>query len=189
MNKTQSFKGIIIFLALVVILLFGAIYFLFQSIKGENENASNIQNSIDISTKQNQYTLSLQESIQNASGDIKKVNDSILSFDKDVNFIEQLENLARENGLSVSIDSLSVGDTPNVSSDNLTSLEIQASAQGSWAGMMVFLSKLESMPFAMRVERFDLANSSNNSPNLSGVKNSTPQYWRTTVGMRVLQYK
>ena len=188
MKKILSLKGILCLTALFVILLFGAIFALFQNIKNENENASKLQNSIDLSTKQNQYVTLLQRSLQNSNGDIVKVNNSILGSDGDVAFIEQLETVAKDNGLAVIINSLSVEDIPNVTSDNLISLKIRTSVQGSWMGMVTFLTKLESLPFVMRVEKFDLTNSSDNPIGLS-TPASSAQNWQATIEIRVLQYK
>jgi hypothetical protein len=168
-------------------LLFGAIFFLFQDIKSKNENASDLQNSTDLSIKQNQYSVSLQESLQNASSSITEINNAILSPDGDVDFIEKLENVAKGSGLDIVIDSLAVEDIPNVTSDDLTSFRIRAEAQGGWAGTTTFLSKLESLPFVMRVEKFDLTNSSDNPAGLSSPVSA--QTWQTTFEIRVLQYK
>jgi Tfp pilus assembly protein PilO len=187
MKKFLSPKIILGLLVLLVILLSGAIFFLFQNIKSENENASDLQNSINISTKQNQYSISLQESLQNASSSIAKINNSILSSDADVGFIEKIEDAAKGSGLAVVIDSLSVEDIPNVTSDNLTSLWIRVRVQGDWAATMVFISKLESFPFIIRMEKFDLTNSSDNPIGVPAP--STAQTWQTTFEIRVLQYK
>src|ERR1035437_724577 len=188
MKKVPSFKGILDLLAFFVILLFVAIFMLFQNIKNQNENSSNLQNEIDLSAKQNQYTMSLQKSLQDSNSNIKKVNDSILSSGGTVGFIEKLENVAKDNGLNIIVDSLSVEDIHGVTSDGLTSLKILASAQGSWTGTIVFLTKLESLPFIMRVEKFDLANSSDN---LTGLPTpiSSAQNWLSTFEIRVLEYK
>ena len=188
MKKILVPKVILGLVTLSVVLLFGAIFVLFQNIKNESENASKLQNSIDLSTKQNQYVTSLQTSLQNSNGDIAKVNGSILRSDEDVTFIEQLENVAKNNGLNVVISSLSVEDIPNVTSSSLTSLKIRTSMQGSWIGMIVFLTRLESLPFVMRVEKFDLTNSSDNPIGLTMQASST-QNWQATIEIRVLQYK
>jgi hypothetical protein len=188
MKKNSSLKKIIGLLVLAVILLFGGIFLLFQNVKDQTENASKIQNDISSTESQNQYVMSLQESLKNSNPDITKIDNSILSTDQDVTFIESFETLAKNNGLSIVINSLSVGDIPNVTSNNLTSLEIRASAKGSWIGTISFLSKLEAMPFIMRVEKFDLANSSDNPIGQPLPKNST-QIWQSIFDIRVLQYK
>jgi len=55
---------------------------------------------------------SLQCFLQKSNGDLQKINGSILSGDNDVNFIEQMEKIAADDGLSATIDSLSVEDAP-----------------------------------------------------------------------------
>jgi mannitol-specific phosphotransferase system IIBC component len=188
MKKIQSLKGILGLLSVIVVLFLIAIFMLFQNIKNQMEDASNLQNKIDVATRQNQYTISLQKSLQNSKADIDKVNSSILSSDGNVSFIEKFETLAKNNGLNVSIDSLSVEDIPNINSDNLTSLVVRASAEGSWTGTIVFLTSLESFPFAMRVEKFDLLNSSDNPVGLPP-PTSFKQNWLSTFEIRVLEYK
>jgi Tfp pilus assembly protein PilO len=186
-RKISSLKIILGFLILAVVLLFGVYFLLFQNIKYQNTTASELQNEIDLGTKQNQYATSLKQSLQDSDSDISKVNNSILPIDGDVGFIEQLENLATNEGLSVSIDSLSAEDIPNVDSDDLTSLLIKVNAQGSWTKMMDFLSKLETLPNVSRMEEFDLANSSDNPQGFPVAGNT--QSWQVTFQIRVLQYK
>jgi Tfp pilus assembly protein PilO len=188
MKKITSHKVILVLLALSVILLFGVIFMLFQNIKNQSENTSSLQNEIDLGTKQNQYTIFLQKSLQDSKSDIDKVDGSILSSDGNVGFIEKIETLAKDNSLNISIDSLSVEDIPTIDSNSLTSLKIRASAQGSWPDMVVFLTKLESMPFVMRVEKFDLLNSSDNPIGLPP-PTSSKQNWLSTFEIRILEYK
>ena len=188
MKKLFSLKGILCLFAFLVVLLFVDIFILFQNVKNQNENVSKTQNEISHSEKQNEYTASLRESLQNSNSEIAKVNNSILSSDGDVAFIEQLENTAKENGVGIIIESLSVEDIPNVVSGDLTSFKIRAEAEGGWNGMMAFLTKLESMPYVARVEELDLANSSDNP-----LSQTTPvaslQSWQSVFEIRVLQYK
>jgi Tfp pilus assembly protein PilO len=188
MKKLFSIKGILCLLILLTILLFVAIFALFQNIKNEDENASQTQNEINLSEKQNQYSVSLRESLQNSNSNIAKVSGSILSSDGDVAFIEQLENVAKENGVSITIDSLSVENIPNITSNNLTSFKIRAEAEGDWNGMMAFLTKLESLPYVARVEKLDLANSSDN-PLSQTTPATSAQSWQSVFEIRVLQYK
>ena len=139
-------------------------------------------------TKQNQYSVSLQESLQNSKPEMEKVNNSILSKDGDVGFIEKLETVAKSNGLDVVINSLSVEDIPGVNSNNLTSLKIRATVEGGWAGSVSFLTKLESLPFILRVEKFNLANFPTNSISLVPSKDPA-QNWQSVFEIRVLKYK
>jgi regulatory protein YycI of two-component signal transduction system YycFG len=186
MKNFLSLKGIMTISIMIVLILFSAIIYVFFAIKNENEKSVLLQNEIDLMVRQSRYEISLQQSLLEASTSIYKINDAILSSDQDVTFIEQLENLAKDNNLYVKIDSLSINDIPKNNSDSLTSLFARATVSGKWNSIMIFLTKLESMPFIMRVEKLSLTNSSDNP---IGLPISSAQDWAAAFEIRVLQNK
>jgi hypothetical protein len=139
--------------------------------------------------KSQQYMISLERTIQNADPDIIRINNSIIAKDGDVEFIETLEQMAKTNGLSVSIDSLTLENNPILAGSNVTILRIKAKTQGSWLGTYTFLSELESLPLKIKVDKFGFANGGSDTQTPSGKSAKATVVWQSIFEIVVLKYK
>ena len=174
---------------LAVIFLGAGCYYIFHDIKNKNESISNLQNELTIKTQNQKYMIEAERIIKNSKSDITFVNNSIIATDGDVSFIEDLEALGRSEGLSVSIDSLIYEDDPSLASSTVTTLKIKAKTSGSWSGNYRFLEEIESLPFKVKVNSFNLVSVSEIGGPDS--KQPTPQTlgWQGTFEIQVLKYK
>lgn len=188
MKSKRPYKEILIFLGVVITLLFASHYFLYTDIKRKNENISSLKQEAAHQLKRNQYLLNLQKTFQNTDSDIARINNSIISSDGNIEFIEDLESTARADGLSIAINSLVFEEDPSVSSGNITIFRVKAETNGSWDGTYKFLAELESMPLKVKINSFGLTNSTQNpSP---GSKSSKPiSIWHSSLDINVLKYK
>jgi Tfp pilus assembly protein PilO len=179
MKKFNPLKQIIVLLSLLVVALCFVYYFCFVDIQNKNINASELQNKMEAAAKRDDYLMSVRQAVQNSNNDIEKVNDSILGKGDDADFIDLLENTARFDGLEISIDSLNIDDT-FLNSADLTTLDVDATVDGGWSDMYVFLNQVESLPFVSRVEKFGLISSSDGT---------SAGKWSGILEVRVLEYK
>ena len=187
MSKSKSFKKILIFLAVIAVAFIALFYFVYADIKSKNEKVSVLEASLSQQDDKQGYVLSTKRTIQSLSDDLTQVNSSIVSTDGDVKFIESLEALARKNGLTIEIQSLTLDDT-TLNSDSITILNIKAKTTGGWNGMYTFLADIESLPLKVRVSRFDLANAQADSVGVDK-KASSSGVWQGLIDMSVLKYK
>jgi hypothetical protein len=133
--------------------------------------------------------ISEQKKINDIDLEINLINNSIIPKEGEIEFIENLELIARENGLSMEINSLVFDDNLNLASSSTEILKIKAKTKGSWSGNYEFLARLESLPVKIKINKFGLTNTS--SDIISGVsKNSLlNNIWQSTFEIDVLKYK
>jgi Tfp pilus assembly protein PilO len=101
---------------------------------------------------------SLQTLIQDISPNMTTLRSRLVASDGAVGFIEKVESLARESGLSVVVNSITTADA--IPKDTFQWMQISISTQGSWAGSYQFLALLEAMPYKMTIGKINLKQSS-----------------------------
>src|SRR3989344_7967077 len=189
MKKNKLLKTILVIAALSVIVLFIILYFVYADIKSKNEHASFLSNEFSSQDTKRNYLASTQKTIKNIGADIDRINNSILAKDGDVKFIGNLESMARQNGLSMAIDSLVLLDKSDTTSNTITSLKISAKTIGSWSGTYKFLVELESSPVKVKINKFDISGAMDGGdsvPQQTGVSSGS---WQSNIEMEVLKYK
>ncbi len=186
MSTPNSFKKIIALLTAIVLILLSAQYFLYVEISTKNKKISEMVNNLDSQENRQDYLISMQNLLNSMSSDIDAINGSIVSSDADVQFIEYLESLARDNGVNIKIDSLSFEDSAILKGTNVTSFKIKASTFGSWRGTYAFLSQLESMQYKVKINKFSAVSQSTDLGDQ--IKKSTGE-WKSNFEIVVLKYK
>lgn len=185
MKSRNFYKNILIIIGLVSLSFFVAHYFVYQDIKSKNENITTLSQQIDLESSRQEYLLSTERMIKSIRSDIDKINNSIISVDGNVEFIEGLESVAKNNGLTITIESLIIEDDPAVSSNEITTLKVKARTKGGWVGTYTFLKQIESLPYKIKINQFSMLNpldeASVSEPNVSE--------WTSTFEIRVLKYK
>lgn len=187
MKNFKSLKGILVILILITLVLFLFYYFIFVDIKQRNEKISELQSKIEVQTKRDQYTISAKQEAQDISDNIGKIDKSVIGKDNYVDFIEQVEGMAKKNNLEVSIDSLTLDELPSLADSGMTTLVIKAKTKGSWIGVYSFVNEIESLPTILRVEKMNIMYSSDAGVDLK--KSNTNISWLCTFEIRVLKYK
>ncbi len=184
-------KKILIFVVLLGVALAFVYYQLFQYIKNTNETASKGEYDVVVSFKKQQYVSSTDKLVFAANPDINKVSNSIVATDGDIVLIEQIESSARSQGITISIDSLSIEDDPLLAGSQMTFLKIKAKTKGSWGNTYQFLGEVESLPYQLRIEHFDMLNSQSISDGGSPsapITSKNNSEWAGLFEMRVLKH-
>lgn len=187
--NNKSLKVILATLSLLVFAMFVFIYIVYADIKSKNERISLLSNSSTFSNSRLDYLISTGRIIRDLDADIERINNSIVAKDGAVKFIESLESIARDRGLSIVIDSLTLKDSPESGSgsSSVAILEIRAKTQGGWASTYRFLAELESLPFKIRVNQFSLVNTMAESDTKKA--DDTDGKWQSAFEINVLEYK
>jgi hypothetical protein len=183
MKSRKSLINTFIFLAILVVALLGCNYYLYRDVKIRNLHISDLEYDLSQEEENKAYLASTQKLLQNISPDIEDLNDSIISKDGDVEFIENFENLAKNNGLKITIDSLVFEEIKGFPSASVTSLKIRAKTEGSWSGTYVFLNQIEALPFKIKINKFSLINRTETLD-----KDKTNSIWQSTFEIVVLKY-
>ncbi len=184
MKDKKSFKKIFILFSLISIALLVIFYLLYKDIKNKNENISSLSQEMEFQSDRREYFVSTQRMLDGIRDDLNRVNSLIVSKDSDVAFIEGLEAVAKNNGLSINIESIVIEDDSALSSNEITTLKIKAKTEGSWSGTYAFLAELESFSYRVRVNKFSFTSDTGKDPSSDGVRE-----WQSLFEIRVLKYK
>lgn len=188
MKTLNLSKKVSILLCLVIVFIFISYYFVYSDIKRRNEHVSSLNQDLSFQIKKRQYILSLQRTFQSTDSDIALVNNSIIPTEDGVKFIEDIESMARNNGLTIDIDSLGFEDSTLFSSSTITTLKVRAKTTGSWGGTYHFLSEIESLPIKVKINNLGLLSSIKDDGSTSKTKKPTA-LWQSTFEINVLKYK
>ena len=189
MKQLQLSKKILIVPGIFIIGFCILYYFVFVDIKNRNERISLLEHELKRETTKSEYITSLEHILVNADSDIARINNSIIPNDGDVEFIENLEKMARENNLLIEINSLVFENNSAFASTSLTLLKINAQTKGDWLGSYTFLNQIESLPIKVKIKRFDFTNSilETNSDITKSIKSNS--VWQSTFEIFLLKYK
>ena len=184
--KKNILKQTLVLFSLAVVVLSVAYYFVFMGIKNKNEHVSVLENNMASGSKNQQYLASLQKTVTEAEYNIHLVNSAVIASDGDVKFIEDLEGLAHNNGLSISIESLDLVDDPNIASTDITVLHIKIKTSGGWSGTYRFISEVESLPQKTKIQTLTMHSTVSDFGNN---KKSTSAVWSSELEIIVLKNK
>ncbi len=179
MKNHKLSKKTLFVLTFLTLIFLGGYYYIFMDIKTRSENISTLSQELSMQSNKQGYLVSTQKMINSISSDIDRINNSIVPKDGDVAFIENLETLAKDNGLTIDIDSLVFEDDSKLEAIDVTAFKIKAKISGGWIGTYTFLSQIESMPLKVKINRF--ASSANSQ--------ATTSVWQSSFDITVLKYK
>ncbi|MBA3733486.1 hypothetical protein H0W91_03895 [Patescibacteria group bacterium] len=188
MYKDNSYKKILIVLGVAAVAFTGVYFLVFKDIRSKNEHASSVLDDLSKQGIKQSYFLSMQRTLENINPEISLINDSIVSKDGDVRFIEDLESMARSNGLSIEIQSLSFEESAT-ESNNFLVFKIRAKTEGGWKGTYTFLTELESLHYKTKISNFSLLNTNIQADIGTSTTNKTTNTWKSTFELEVLKNK
>ncbi len=186
MYSHKSSKIILAFLSLLILALFAVIYFVYNDIKLKNERISVLDTDLLVESNKQRYLLSTQIQLEKINNDIVRIDHSIVPTGGEVSFIEDLESIAREDKVAMSIDSLVSSAEFDSASSSLSRLAIKAKTKGGWSGTYKLLAQIESLPVKVKVDKLNLVNFVDSVP---GSKAPPVNSWDGTFEITVLKYK
>ena len=153
----------------------GCYGFLLREIKGKNERISNLVNDIELQTKKKSVITSVKAIVVETSPLREKLSRYLVEREGAVSFIELLEHLGKNTGVSVVINS--VEKVPQESTQQVETLQLGLRASGTWEDVIRFLGLLELLPYEAQVEQLTLSKLEKASP------------WQIVLSLRALKEK
>lgn len=189
MKKYRHFINTIVILFFLVILSAGGIFYIFQILMWKNENISKLTNYLDSEMNREGYVVSTQKLLQSLDGDINRVRSLIIPNSGDVEFIENLESIAKSNNLIIDLDSLVFENDPKAPQNSVAVLKVKAKTKGSWTNTYKFIAELEALPYKIKINSMLLSKNPENLMSDDGKKIIAKGYWTTSFDIGVLKYK
>ncbi|HRH27081.1 MAG TPA: hypothetical protein PLZ99_02900 [Parcubacteria group bacterium] len=186
MEQSNFFKKIIVGLSLLSLLLFGVIYYVYREIRIKNETILTIEQDLNSKSTKHEYLASLQKLFESIEPKINKVESTIIPKQGEVAFIEDLESMARNLNIDITIDSLNLSSDTKSSTTTLSVLNVRAKYSGSWPNVYRFISEMESQEYKVKINRITLSN----QEELTATRNpNTHKNWQGVFEISVLEYK
>jgi len=141
--------------SLILIMLLATTSFAIYDIKEKNKEISALSNEADRVTEARSLVQSIKVAQKSAATELEDFNNLVLSRDKLVFLIEDIEKMGRALGLDTNI--VSVGKLEDTKSKKSDVIRIVIETQGSWAPTLSFLRAIESLPHRVMIEETSLS--------------------------------
>lgn len=116
----------------------------------------------------------LMETLEKTKGDRENLISRVLKEEDVINFLALVESLGKEQGVSLSTNSLTVEPIDAV----FETLIVNVSVEGQYAGVLHVLKILEHLPYQVSVTKFQITRSS-----------AEGSVWKSTYDVRVTKFK
>ncbi len=151
-------KPLLIILSLISAILAVVLVLGIYNIRLKNKETSELLNLVDEAADRETSSQSIRAIQNSAAEDIKAFNKIILSNDRLVPLIENIEASGRDLGLDAEI--LSVGEVEGTGSLGLHTIRMVIETQGAWAPTLSFLRVMESLPHRVLIDESNISKQS-----------------------------
>ena len=151
----RNSKLILILFSLLLIVMITSAAVTIYEIGIKNKETSRLQDEADSLTEARNLSHSIRLVQNSAAEDLADFNNFLLSNDKLVFLIEDIEKTGRTLGLETSI--VSVGKTEGNGSIQSGMINIAIETQGSWTPTLSFLRAIEFLPYRVMISESNLS--------------------------------
>lgn len=176
-NRTTKVLIVSILIALVCII---ALYIEFRIVTALNDKSDTLKESLVNAQVQSLKLESLRAVAISGSAELDKIENYIVSAGKEIELVQQIENLAKNSGLEYSTDLIEKKEGVDTTKDML---HIKILTNGSWSTSRKFISLIEHLPYNVRINELDMIKSGESTGS------TTVPTWRTNVDFSVVQKK
>jgi hypothetical protein len=153
MEKT---KKNIIMAIIINLIIWSAVVFIAWDIKLINRQIVSSLASSEKDLKKDESLRTIKKSLADNAELIGKINSYFVTPDEVVSFIELIENLGKESGVSLSIGSVTTGPDSKNKDDFKEVMKLRLETLGTWRDTYQFLSIIENLPYKETVEQVSL---------------------------------
>ena len=187
--KLASFTRVIVGLGLAIIFILIDYYLLFNSISAESLKVSEFTSQIVDYQNNTKQIFLLNSSLEKIRPSIEQLNSYMISSDGEVDFINQVETLARSRGLDVSINSVQLVQADNQSNTSLEFLKLEINTKGSFSGTYQFLTLLENLPYSINFDKVGVVSSLDGELLTDKTQLAQPILWQGVFDINILKQK
>jgi len=168
-NSLSSTK--VILLAIFAILALAAWIFVLQQSYSHKSEVAVIEREAKEKSDESTYLLSIRSALRDAEGDIQVIRNRFIAKDAISDYIGLIEGKAESSGVNVEFGGID---------DNEETLSIRMSGSGTWANIVDFVSAVDSMPYASRIDSLNI------SKPVNSTSTTTAPIWN--FNMHLVQY-
>lgn len=198
MKDTRKIKNILVISSILAIVAFMIYGFLFWSIKGKNEQISQLSNEAGRNVQTDTALRGIKATLESNESSIAQVDSYFIPQEGVVDFINTLDGLGKESGVSLIISTVSAEEDKTDIHSFKETLTFHLEATGSWSETYYFLSRLESLPYYIGInqvsfsltsatDRMSFANASTTNA-ITRVRGND-EYWKGSFDITALKLK
>ncbi|MHB1316892.1 MAG: hypothetical protein ACYCZW_03515 [Minisyncoccota bacterium] len=154
--KKQYNYYIIGILVTTILVFMGGYYVFFNTMWNKAKVISEYKNDIIIDNQKRQYADDMIKTFENIKDKREKIDDFFVKKQGEVDFIEYVEKVARDQSLEVEVDAVEVDLSKEASSYGMEYLILRFNVKGSWINVWNFSRTLESLPYSIDVSNMIL---------------------------------
>lgn len=164
---------------------------LFQIIEKKSAHIATLTTDMESENGREQRLRSMRALLSDTAGDRAAVALYTVGSDATADFVTSLEKYATDGGLSVETDLVDIDTTNRKENSSFESLKISMKTEGSWVNNMLFLARLETLPYKIDFSRvlIEKVAAADISKPGNGGKPATGSLWRQSIDMIVLKKK
>lgn len=156
----RNSKSIPIILALISVACLAVLVWEFYNIWLQNKNASELISLADHDAQMERLSQSIRVMQSSAAEDLQMFNNLVLSDDKLVTFIENIEDTGKTFDLDTNIVSVEKIEDKKAVEPNI--IRIVMETKGAWSSSVSFLRAIESLPYRVNIDELNLSKNENN---------------------------
>lgn len=181
-----STKKLLIILSVADVLAIGAYGYGFNLLLDQNRHVAEAADQVSSFSLKNDNLSSLQSALVNAEQGMKEIDEYYIAPDGAVDFIDIIESIAKNRGLTVSVGSVETSDVDKDTKDFQEHLVLRLKTEGSWANMGQFLRLIENLPYNAYITEAELT-----KLDPTGTQNAgkSPARWRGEFVITALKLK
>ncbi len=168
-------------LSLCIGLAMAAYFFLIQNVWEKAARVSAYKNDIIFGGEKKQYAEDLLRSFQTTQPDIDNLRNFFVKKQGEVDFIEFVEKTARDQGLEIKINSVSLDAPTSLATHGMEYLVLRVEVKGTWLSVWNFSKLLPTLPYSVDVNSIALFS--------TPAEKDKPVIWRGVYSIRVLKQK
>ena len=186
-NKTNTY---LILLIIVALSLVSAYAYLSVYISGLTDKTTEIKTDIESMRIKLAHIRKLNVSAEKTQDERKIVKSYFLNPDQVVDFVTNLESVAGNFGLQYTTNSIENVDFGTLPESKKELLKVSMSLLGNWSTVLRYLAYIETMPYAVHVDKLDINSNSTavSAPTGTSSKVSNPT-WSMSVIFSIIKNK
>lgn len=181
--KHHSRYYTIIMLSACILILGGAYYVVVKTLWSKAASVATYKNEIVSGEQKKQFASLMLKSFESSQIDISLLQRVFIKRQGEVDFIEYVENTAKEQGVEITMD-VSLDSPKNLTTYNMEYLVLNISVKGSWARVWNFSRILEVLPYSINVRSLALLKEGGSESDVSSAGS-----WKGVYNIKVLKKK
>lgn len=179
MKKTYYYSMGLLLIAIILALV--CYFFLVKTVWQKAAVISSYQNDLTFGDQKKEYAENMLLSFETTQADIDTLQNFFVKKQGEVEFIEYVEQSAKERGLEIKIDSVSLDSTKEMTRKGMEYLVLRFNVSGGWTRVWNFSQALEVLPYSIDVDSLALLRADTDK--------TKPALWKGVYNIRVLKKK